>query len=1201
LWDYRIKVAKWLNQIAERIDRPQNELGKQSKFIDLAPTDKADEAGVYSDALTEATNNPRVLNIALTGPYGSGKSSIIKSFLKRYKGSVLQISLAAFLSETMSAGGQVSRQEIERSILQQMLYGADANKLPLSRFKRIQSPGRGAAFVSLFIVLGILACWHLFQQRADIVKGTYFLPFGISNGFNLACFVVGGWFLWRMVHRFYVASFGISLKSISLKDIEITPEAATEESILNRHLDEIIYFFQSTKYDLVIIEDLDRFDNTEIFITLREINSLVNANSGVKRTIRFLYALRDNMFVNTDRTKFFEFIVPVIPIINSSNSIDKMLEQGTRLSLDNRLDRQFLREVSRYLSDLRLIQNIFNEYAIYVANLETDGENVLDANKLLAVLIYKNVFPSDFENLHRRKGNLATILDRHDEFIANAEAEYKAEISSLEEEIDIGESQIPTDLNELRRIYAMALIEHLPEGTTFVSLDGGNYISINAVRENDLFEQILEAQHIHSRNAQGHQQTLSMVGFHAKLDHHRTFQQRKGEIQKKSADFRGLTSNTIRDLRAKMSTLRVAKFNQIIRRNAEGVTDLFKPFGDNAELARFLVLEGFLDDTYYQYTSLFHSGRLSPNDNKFLIQIRAYINPEPDFQVDNPKEVIAAMRDEDFGQSYVLNVKIVDCLLSESSAYTTQTAKLFEFIATDFGKCEPFFTAYYASGVAVSALVSALVNIWAGFVPAAMVNTTNLQHMAHIITRLPTTDLAALPGKYPGLSGFVSANLPQILALGIDFEPSRLKLLQIESTDLAGIASYPGIGRLLFDEGLYKLSISNLDFIFRSILGIEDEHRLHKQHYTTVLRTENEVLTAKIDGGFSEYLESVLLKSEGNTDESVQAILSVINREELEIEALKVFLDKQSALVPSLDQASPRLHAALFELAKIEASWENCEAFLSSENYDANALTGYLNMNHIAATLSQFAVPDGERALPLQKFLIENEALDDDVYASYVRALPRPFEKFPEDLSWAKLQILIEEKKVSFSSENLSFLSEDRDVQLLFVTKNTDRYLEIESECALDDDFRERLLSSDVRDEQKLKIIKAMDLTLLASMPSRAAQVGPILFRTGAEVGEFGADAAVVIIVSSRPIYVQIPLFNKFQQKLDDQQVRSILSSLPNPFSEIKPGYVTPRIESTDANLEFVRWLEARRFISSWGQGGLFGLDDDIRINLRRK
>ena len=61
------------------------------------------------------------------------------------------------------------------------------------------------------------------------------------------------------------------------------------------------------------------------------INSLVNGNVGVRRKVRFLYALRDDMFSNTDRTKFFEFIIPVVPIINSSNSIDMVLKQGKRL------------------------------------------------------------------------------------------------------------------------------------------------------------------------------------------------------------------------------------------------------------------------------------------------------------------------------------------------------------------------------------------------------------------------------------------------------------------------------------------------------------------------------------------------------------------------------------------------------------------------------------------------------------------------------------------------------------------------------------------------------------------------------------------------------------------------------------------------------------------------------------------------------
>lgn len=197
-----------------------------------------------------------------------------------------------------------------------MLYGADSNNLPLSRFKRIQTPGFLSPLKSLYIVIGTLAIYYVFHQRETVISGAFFNLLSFDGWLKLSVLLFSRIFLWVTVHRFYIASFGLALKGISLKDIQIKPANDDQESILNRHLDEIVYFFQSTKYDLVIIEDLDRFNNPDIFFTLREINSLVNENAGVKRTVRFLYALRDDMFINTDRTKFFEFIIPVIPIIS---------------------------------------------------------------------------------------------------------------------------------------------------------------------------------------------------------------------------------------------------------------------------------------------------------------------------------------------------------------------------------------------------------------------------------------------------------------------------------------------------------------------------------------------------------------------------------------------------------------------------------------------------------------------------------------------------------------------------------------------------------------------------------------------------------------------------------------------------------------------------------------------------------------------
>lgn len=772
-------LANYLHGIESWLESQSGSADMQSKFVDLAPTDTADKAGVYSEAILFATNNAKVSNIALTGPYGSGKSSIIQSFLKKYRRPALHISLAAFVPEVNSGDENVSRQEIERSILQQMLYGADANKLPLSRFKRIQSPGVWSIFKSLYIMLGILALWYVLNHREDILSGSFFVPLAFSNWLNLGSFLLAATFVWATLHHFYVASFGLSLKSISLKDVEIKPAHDDQTSILNRHLDEIIYFFQSTDYDLVVIEDIDRFDDAEIFVTLREINSLVNENAGVKRTIRFLYALRDDMFVNTDRTKFFEFIIPVIPIINTSNSIDMVLKQGKRLEIDERLDRQFLREVSRYLNDLRLIQNIFNEYAIYVANLKTDDEDLLDANKLLAVLIYKNVYPRDFEQLHRGAGNLAEILNRQDEIIRYGEVTKGAEIAELERRFEVAERQAPSDLRELRQIYAMALIAKLPANPVSVSLDGRTWINLQQLVAQDAFEQLIEASHIFCAHNQNQRQRVNISKLQSEVDPHKSYQQRKEEVENKAAENRKNSLRKIRDLRSEIAALRTTKLNKLLRLNADYIHDLFENFGENGELARFLILEGHLDDTYYQYTSLFHSGRLSPNDNKFLIQIRAFVMPEPGFPIDNPKEVIAAMRDEDFRQSYVLNVKLVDSLLSDRSYYLDQTQKLFEFLSSEFESCEDFFDAYYSSGRHVVGFLSGLVETWKGLIPAVIASPNSIPHVSQLISNIPVASLKTLAKDFDELPEFVSVNLTEILVNSPGLEPERLTCLEL--------------------------------------------------------------------------------------------------------------------------------------------------------------------------------------------------------------------------------------------------------------------------------------------------------------------------------------------------------------------------------------------------------------------------------------
>lgn len=1201
-------VAQWL---AHQLDRfsaflksTSQSSAVPSKFVDLAPTDQADKAGVYAEALLFATNNPKVFNIALTGPYGSGKSSIIQSFLKKYRRRTflkryrrlpLHISLAAFVPHAGKAEEHLRRQEIERSILQQMLYGADANKLPLSRFKRIKSPGFWSIFKSLFIALGLLALAHVFLQRDALFDGAFLTPLALSNWFNWSSVGVAALFFWATLHHFYVASFGVSLKSISLKDIELGPASDNLDSILNRHLDEIIYFFQSTDYDLVIIEDLDRFDDAEIFVTLREINSLVNENSGVKRTIRFLYALRDDIFINTDRTKFFEFIVPVIPIINTSNSIDMVLKQGKRLAIDGRLDSQFLLEVSRYLNDLRLIQNIFNEYAVYVGNLETDNKNILDANKLLAILIYKNVDPRDFELLHRGEGNLADILNLKDDLIAHGENTCRQEIAAIERQVEIAERQTPANLKELRQIYAMALLEKLPPQTINVGVNAQQTVLIQQLASEDQFDQIIEARQIYSRNLHNSLQRHDISNLQAEVDPHKTYAQRKAEIESKGESVKNASLRRVRELRSQISTLRTKKFHELVRLNTGRKDDLFTGFGQKGELARYLILEGYLDDTYYHYTSLFHSGRLSPNDNEFLIQIRAYVTPEPTFPIDNPQEVVSVMRDDDFRQSYVLNVKLVDCLLSDPLLYADKLQRMFGFLSSGFDSSEAFFATYYVTGREVTALLSRLSGAWSSFIPTVIASPNNTLNVAQILVHLPEKELRVLAEEFTQFPEFISENLPEILAIVPELAAERLEGLGFEVKDLSAINDRPGVVRFMFDKGLFELTMDNLEYIHSVILGDSDVERLQQRNYTTLRSTNNAAVMSRVDRDFDAYFQNIILPLESNVDEAASAIMDIVRRDDLEQDDLEVFLERQTNPLPTLEGVPERLHATLFKLCLIEPSWANCLAFVSSEGFEADSLVAYIERDDIRGKLLQSHLPSDQDAQPLRRFLVNAATLSDGPYRDCVRALPRPFKNFPEDVGAAKLRILIEEAKVLFEKDSLDALAGDAELQAAFVAANIESYLADPTQFALDDDFHETLLLGEITDDDKRALVDLMDLNALADLPERAGLVGTILDRTAADVSALDRSVARSLIAHSKPITTQISLFNKCHAALSDDDVRGILASLPRPYSEIKTGNYFARLANTAENLALVKWLDARSIISSWSEGGWFS--NDIRVN----
>ena len=635
----------------------------------------------YKDEFDTAFSENDITNIAVSGPYGAGKSTIVNSWEETTvkKGRTrpwIHISLAGFHGE--------GKRNVEAELINQLVHKLANEKAPKSRFvvtqdgSVVRDVGK-SLFIASFFVLSVMTAMAIdnINNLEEIPKKIVALYLAWS-----ICFLM---IIYQVIRRKLVTR---TLKRLKFLNAEVELfDSVGDEDVFDRHLDDIVYLLSSVKSEVVVFEDLDRFNDITIFEKLRRANDLANVRRAssrsmdkkIRRPVRFIYLVKDSLFADPkDRTKFFDLIIPVVPFVDPSNAFDvlKTSFRGTEVEPSD----EFLYQLSLYVDDPRILKDICNESQHYKEELFKDKSlskemgRYWSDDRLVAMTAYKVLFPKDYELLQIRDGYVFSRFQKKQLLVQNLTAEIHKEITQLEQKIE--EIDLRAQLNE----YELSLLY----GALYYS---GRYRiaeKLNNCGRKD-FDSVEElVNHLISQLSKDQSFSQTLGNLKDSQNGNVEFLERLSEASKKCGSISSRVSERITSLESDVLDLERKRLEHLLSDQPELTEHFLRDELDEKQhdmilgsryfgMLRFLLIQGYINEDYQLYMSNRYNEALTPKDEEFLYALLGGYSTSYSWELDNPESVILRLPSDALARSAARNWSIFKCLVSQGDSEKLQS------------------------------------------------------------------------------------------------------------------------------------------------------------------------------------------------------------------------------------------------------------------------------------------------------------------------------------------------------------------------------------------------------------------------------------------------------------------------------------------------------------------------------------------------
>ena len=1145
-------------------------------------------------------------NIALTGPYGSGKSSILITLKEDYpEHHYLNISLAtlkpsdAIAKESKENGSGVKGEEelsklnldrlIEYSILQQLIYKEKQEVLPNSRFKRIfHLTSKRVCEITIAIILAILSSIILFEPSFMRVEwlckvlGREWINV-VGDSMSIAYLL---WFAYKSISMIVPAVSNSRLNKLNLKDGEI--EIVENTSIFNKHLDEILYFFEKTDYDVVMLEDLDRFESIDIFLKLRELNLLLNESKVIERKIFFVYAVRDDMFQDAERVKCFDYITTVIPVINRSNAKSQLKEELQKRGITEISDRH-LQELGFFLYDMRLLKNIANEYVQYRGKLSEGISSV----KLLGMIVYKNFYPQDFADLHDCKGIVYELLNLKETFVAAKIEELEEENRSRRELQEQHQKERHLKETELRRIYLEGYREKLISSMQQIKIGDTNYNLKDIAANEKLFEKLIGNNNVNytyivhdnyygNRTLQG-SGSIAFAEIENNVNPVSTYHERLEALR---ATFEDL-ENAELDIRKE--DIRSQALSQIMSTVDYGSIEAYTRL-DVPPLIEFLVLKGYVDENYYDYISYFYANFIDAHDWNFVLDLKLNKTHPYDYHINNVEACLDEIPKSVYRKNAILNIDLVD-FLAEHQADRMNKMRLQVLLRTAVeGKKYDFLAAYYQIGrqqdVVFPLLFDQHKGLW-----SAMENKDDEKQNLKLGWFKYAEKEQSCEGSRRWLNEHFAFMTDHLLDIEADQWCDLIRDGEYQFEELNMVSS--DLLNAVADTNAYKLTRHNVEVLVGSLLDMN----LDSVSYTLVCQTEHEQLIEKVEENLGQCMKTVFAAPESEK-ESVDAILSImLDAQVTEGEKIAYLKNQQNKI--DIEQAELKdIKTLALKCDVVVADWKNVVHYLNEvgEKKTDDTLTAFVDKHSNELAMQGFDQLSSEDVGNLLRQFVSTDNLSFDSFARIVgRFEGWRYEKGVPTIEERRVMVLNEKGMIHYTAKNTESIISHYSASALieYLLKHKREWLKQPEAVVYSTNAAIGILKSGLMTSEKAAVIPCFDEAIVTE--ELADEIIHVLNKQEIMLDK---DFLLSVMKLTKMKDERMRVLNYTLEKsvFDEDVITAFIETLPFPYKYIAKKGKKPELPNNEESWRLVKVLKARDYISSYSE-----TKKGIRVNTKLK